>query len=295
MALEAAEVALVSCTFVGNTSLAGTGGAVSTLGSDITLTNCVLTGNLAGTLAGLGGGLYFSGGTVAMHNCTVHSNRATWQGGGVYARYCSPVLANCILWANGNFMTFEETDQLVQEGAGEFDVSYSCIQSWTGSLGGDANTGDDPLFADADGLDGLSGTQDDDLRLGVDSPCIDAGDTLAVPADTFDLDGDGDTQEPTSHDLDGEPRLADDACRDDTGRAGSAGLTVDMGAYEFGDHSPSLLVGDFDADCVVGITDFLLGSWGPCVDPCPADIDGSGDVGVADFLIFMYYWANAVG
>ena len=47
----------------------------------------------------------------------------------------------------------------------------------------------------------------------------------------------------------------------------------------------------------MGITDFLilLGSWGPCVGPCPADLDGSGDVGIVDFLLFMYYWADAVG
>jgi len=49
------------------------------------------------------------------------------------------------------------------------------------------------------------------------STCINTDNTEAVPADTADLDGDGDTAEQTPYDLDGRPRFVS---------------RVDMGAYE---------------------------------------------------------------
>jgi len=61
------------------------------------------------------------------------------------------------------------------------------------------------------------------------SPCIDAGDNTAVPADTTDLDADGNTAEPIPFDLDGKPRIVDG---DNDGNS-----VVDMGAFEV----PSIL------------------------------------------------------
>jgi hypothetical protein len=57
-----------------------------------------------------------------------------------------------------------------------------------------------------------------DLHLQPISPCIDAGSNAALPPDTLDLDGDGNTDEPLPIDLDGAPRIS--------------GRTVDMGVYE---------------------------------------------------------------
>ena len=51
---------------------------------------------------------------------------------------------------------------------------------------------------------------------------------------------------------------------------------------------------DFDGSGDVGVKDllFLLGVWGPCPPKgdCPADFDGSGDVGVKDLLILLGVW-----
>jgi len=100
-------------------------------------------------------------------------------------------------------------------------VTYSDVQ---GGYPGTGNIDADPMFHDTDGPDDTLGTEDDNLRLLPDSPCIDAGDNTAVPADTADLDGDGDTSEPIPFDLDGNRRIVDGD------RDGIS--TVDMGAYE---------------------------------------------------------------
>ena len=65
-----------------------------------------------------------------------------------------------------------------------------------GSWEGEGNIDADPLFVDPDGTDDDPNTwQDNDYRLRGGSPCIDAGNNLAVPFDVADLDGDGDVME----------------------------------------------------------------------------------------------------
>jgi hypothetical protein len=64
----------------------------------------------------------------------------------------------------------------------------------------------------------------------LDSPCIDAADNAALPADRTDLDDDGDTSELLPIDLAGGPRFVDDLLTPDTGE-GTPPI-VDMGAYE---------------------------------------------------------------
>jgi hypothetical protein len=64
----------------------------------------------------------------------------------------------------------------------------------------------------------LVDVNNNDLRLAATSPCIDVGDSNALPADTLDLDGDGDVNEQIPFDMDGNPRIV--------------GQAVDMGAYE---------------------------------------------------------------
>ncbi|MFC1738683.1 hypothetical protein ACFL1G_06510 [Planctomycetota bacterium] len=97
---------------------------------------------------------------------------------------------------------------------------------------------------DADGPDDIPGTEDDNLRLMFGSPCIDAGDNSAVPADSNDLDNDGNTVEPIPWDLDGRDRFADGDCNDTN--------VVDMGAYEFA----WAYIGDFAGGCDVDFEDY---------------------------------------
>lgn len=109
---------------------------------------------------------------------------------------------NSIFWNNGP--PTQETQISVPSGT--VDVQYSCIQGWTGSLGGPGNFGFDPHFADSDG------------RLSPGSPCIDAGNNTLLPAGL-------------TKDLDGLLRFHDDPGTPNNG-VGPAPI-IDMGAFEF--------------------------------------------------------------
>src|SRR5690606_28167711 len=91
-------------------------------------------------------------------------------------------------------------------------VSFSIIQDGLPDMivDGGNNLTADPHFVDPDGPDGILGTVDDNLRLQVPSPAMDAGNNNALPADESDLDGDGVTAEPLPHDLDGARRVFGD-------------------------------------------------------------------------------------
>ena len=107
----------------------------------------------------------------------------------------NPTITNSIFWLNEDSSGTNESAHIF---GGTSVVNYSCIQGWTGDFGGIGNINDDPMFVrnPDDGSDGWGvGDNDDygDLRLSSSSSCIDAGDNTAVPADIYDIDGDGDT------------------------------------------------------------------------------------------------------
>jgi hypothetical protein len=132
----------------------------------------------------------------------------------------NPTLTNVILWGN----TASSGASIFNDGS-TANISYSDIQgcggsgSWNSACGTDnsGNIDTDPFFVDADGPDDTYGTADDNLRLQLTSPAIDAGDNLAVPS-------------AITTDLDGNPRFVDIPTVTNTGN-GTPPI-VDMGAYE---------------------------------------------------------------
>jgi hypothetical protein len=191
---------LTNCTFIGNRAELKYGGGIRNYNSTPTLINCIFSGNSGESQAG--GMFNHNHSNANLINCTFSTNTAAAGGGIRNALESNPTLTNCILWGNTSAGQANEPAQI---GGGTPRINYSCIQGWAGSLGGTGNHGLDPLFVDADGADDLIGTEDDNLRLLPDSPCIDAGDNSAVPPSVV-------------VDLDGNPRIAEG--------------TVDMGAYE---------------------------------------------------------------
>ncbi len=113
------------------------------------------------------------------------------------------------------------------------------------------------------------------------SPCADAGDDTALPADLLDLDGDGDTQEPLPIDIDGDDRII--------------GGSVDMGSDEFVDivtdpacETPGS--GDFDDDGLWASDIALM--VGALLNPTPeticiGDMNGDGELNGDDIQPFV--------
>ena len=202
---------IMNCTFTGNSSGQEGGGIMNGPGSGSKVINCIFTENMAGEDGGgmynnetvytlvmnctfirnsvklTGGGMYNVNHSIPfVINCTFSGNSAAKAGGSICNNNSNVTLTNCILWNNSAPMDSE----IHNMGDSQALVSYCNI---TGGLDGEGNMDKDPLFAD------------NDLRLSAGSPCIDAGNNEAVPADIL-------------TDLDGNPRIIN--------------AVVDLGAFE---------------------------------------------------------------
>ena len=235
-------VEIKNCNITGNSSDREGGGICC--GGTITITNCSITDNSSGYYGGgidcsgtvtiansnisgnsageYGGGIYCHyNTTTTITNCTITANKteADWfsdsSGGGIYCKDDHPItvinsticdnsdvrcgiycqqgqILNCIIRNNSSDQIWKYSD---------VSVAYSNIE---GGWQGQGNIDTDPAFA-----------FETDYHIMPDSPCIDTGDPLYVPA-------------PNETDLDGNPRV-------------SAGR-IDMGAYEYNLAKPSLVV-----------------------------------------------------
>jgi hypothetical protein len=231
---------VTNCTFKYN-SVVWFGGGMANKQSNPTVTSCTFTSNEGS----FGGGVFNEESTSpTVINCTFIDNQAGY-GGGMFAKVnSSPSLTNCILWG-------DTPEEILLENS-TITVTYSDVQ---GGWAGTGNIDADPTFADAEG------------HLSPGSPCIDAADNTAVPADTEDLDGDEDVTEPIPFDLDGNPRFADDIGTPDSGLGDPP--IVDMGAYEF----QGTTVLDFDPPDESPAE-------GEAIREATGDLDGNGTIDV---------------
>ena len=231
------QMTIRECEFRGNTANGGAG-AVYTYDGPLTAVDSVFVGNQAGGA----GGAVRAGGPLEVVGCRFVSNSAETGGGVRFAGPGQPLVVNCEFRGNvasdaggafyGARMTAIQStfagNQAPVGGAcrvdgvasiassivtgpgaqlaGEPVVSFSLVE---GGYPGAGNLSGDPMFVDAAG---------GDLRLAAGSPCVDAASRSHLPADSLDVDGDGDTDEALPLDAKGRVRDAD---------AGP-----DMGAYE---------------------------------------------------------------
>ncbi len=205
---------LTNVTFSGNS--APYGGGMYNYSSNPTLTNVTFSGNSANNA---GGGMSNDNSNPTLTNVTFSGNSAYAGGGMSNSSSSNPTLTNVIMW--GNTAT---NGQGIYNASSNPTIAYSDIQNckglvWNPDCGtnGGHNMNADPRFEDADGADNIPGTADDNLRLQLTSPCIDAGKNAAVPAGV-------------TTDLDGYSRFVDIPTILDTGN-GTPPI-VDMGAYE---------------------------------------------------------------
>lgn len=204
------DLTMMNCRLENNSAVSG--GGIANLSCFPTLINCLITANTAQD----GGGMYNLMAFPNVINCTFSRNTAS-NGSGMFNGILSePYVTNCILWGDTGGEIYNDAESFAE-------VNFSDVEGGYGSP--DANNIDaDPLFVDPDG---------GDLRLLPDSPCIDRGDSNAVPPEV-------------TTDLDGNPRILDGDC--------SGIAAVDMGAYEFS----FAYIGDFDGECDVDFVDFAI-------------------------------------
>ncbi len=192
-----------NCRFIGNQATAvsgGIGGGGAYLGIDSTVTGCIFNGNWSAVKAGAI--LCESAEGIRVINCTIVNNEAQ-QCGGLFAGNARPYVQNTI-FSNNTFPSIEGTA-----------LSVSFCLFGVGLPEGSGNISGNPQFVDPAGTDGMVGTEDDDLRLAMGSPCVNSGSGVGVDLPELDIDG--------------QPRVA--FCR------------VDIGAHE----SPHETAVDCDA------------------------------------------------
>ena len=200
-----------NCKIITNYAKSG-GGAICHTGYSLSkLFNCIITGNTAGDFGGAIYDQYTRGNYgIWLINCTLSGNYAK-KCGGLYASYSTSSLTNSILWGNIADDVTGQDAQIMAEETAELEINYCCIQGWNGSLGGIRNMGGDPLFVNPG---------NGDYHLQPVSPCVDTGDSSAVPPSV-------------TTDLDGKPRIIND--------------TVDRGAYEYSGGQPGIIYVDDSA------------------------------------------------
>ncbi len=251
----ATDTKFINCQFIENTGL-----AEDVIGS-----------------TGIGGGAIAAGVNARLDatNCTIFSNHLTGaeaRGGGVAVTSMALEvrITNSIVWGNTAVLAadiLEEQIRVTPAGNPALNVTFTCIQDGNPNdasigFGGAANNNIDdfPNFNDPGGIDNVLGTEDDNLMLTEESPCLDVGDSAAPDLPAVDLAG--------------EDRI-------------SQGV-VDMGCYEF--HPPCR--GDADDDLDVDLADLLavLSAWGTS-EPGP-DVDDDGVVGLPDLLQVLSNWGT---
>ncbi|MHC4112359.1 MAG: S8 family serine peptidase, partial [Planctomycetota bacterium] len=197
----------------------------------LTVANCLFSRNQAESI---GGGIWLRGSSLQVANSTFYHNEALSWGGGMRVSEATGDVSNSIFWENQD-LDGAGLDAQIYEWM-SLGLHYNCIQGWVdiGQSDKDGNIDANPLFLDADGPDAVAGTEDDNLRPGPGSPCVDAGDNNQIPEDRADLDDNGDLLEPVPLDMDWAVRQMDDPNTPDTGLTGPdpQAPIVDMGAYE---------------------------------------------------------------
>jgi parallel beta-helix repeat protein len=205
----------------GSTSYGG--GMYNNNGSP-TVSNCIFTGNEAGTR---GGGMYNINGSASptVVNCVFYNNTSYGTGGAIGCRSTSsPTIVNCTITGNtassnggGIYVDSSSTPTIINNIIASNSASSGSGIYSAAALVIDYNDVYNNTLVNCTSTNGI--TTNPQLvsvyQLQAGSPCIDAGDNAAVPGGI-------------TTDIDGDPRIWEDA----------AVPTVDIGADEYFNNNP---------------------------------------------------------
>ncbi|HOV76684.1 MAG TPA: choice-of-anchor Q domain-containing protein [Sedimentisphaerales bacterium] len=296
---------LTNCVFVGNSSSSvsgsgGRGGGVYNVNGNPILASCEFVGNRVsftytyGNYGGFGGGFYNGNGSPELINCVFVGNSVSATGygncgfgGAMYNYMGRPALTNCTLAGN------RADNSNWSRGGGIYSTGdqpslTNCIV-WDNTV---SDGGRDPQISGTatvtyscvqGGWAGEGNISEDPRLLSI------IGKNLRIRKGSPCIDA-GDNGASglvgITTDLDGHPRFVDDPLTVDSGK-GTPPI-VDMGAYEF-------IQGDLDGDGDVDVADF--GVFQSCFNGpnrpyrqtgCDdGDFDADGDVDRADFARFQ--------
>ncbi len=193
---------LLNSTVSGN--VAGTEGGGIACDGNVFLQNCTLSGNTASRW----GGAIYNSGLAVLENCTLSDNSAIVGAGGIHTEF-SLRISNTILRTGASGPNFVFSDDVYSFGG-------NISSDGTGPNAGTDRRNIDPMLGPLQDNGGPTLTH----RPLPGSPALDSGLQSAVPPDTFDLDGDGNTAEPVPFDQRG------------VGYLRGVGSAVDVGAVE---------------------------------------------------------------
>jgi hypothetical protein len=199
---------VTNCTFTGNHY-----GAIFNFFANPTISNCIFVDNVDGLYSRAGDGdgvaIISYAGSPKVANCTFFGNSggAAIFNGNIFDDSAGSIMtvSNCILWGNAGGIVTQPGNITNVTNTDLQDLAYS-------TLDGNGNFAADPRFVRNPGTNEAGDYGD--LHLLLSSPCVDTGcDSAAAGIAT---------------DLGGSPRIS---------RA-----HVDLGAYEYQNHAPSLTV-----------------------------------------------------
>ncbi len=171
------------------------GGCLYNDDANIELTNCLITGNTAGSADILGGDAILNAmGSLDITNCTITDNR---PGHGAPANGRAIV---SLVWGPGFVDTISIKNSIVRNGGSEVwctepgivTLYYNNLEGGKGSFSGVGNIDKDPLFKNPGtfGIEGGWFFDDDGYTLLAGSPSINAGNQAYLPAGlSVDLNG----------------------------------------------------------------------------------------------------------
>ena len=210
------ELTLFNCEFHNNRSI-NQAGAVNSGNEKLSVTNCLFYENEAGTQAGAVYSFGPGAGSSTIINTTIVNNSAVNFGGGLMYEGSAGNLTMLNSIVVGNAATI---------GPDIFVNGGTLVANENNIIGDLSNSGFPSAFFV--GYPAFVDSASNNYELQNNSPAIDAGDNVFLPADSCDIDADGDLLEQIDIDLHGDTRIH--------------GCRVDIGAYENSDPGRILLV-----------------------------------------------------